>query len=142
MKKTKNNNGNKKNTILKTIISKFTQSNKSTSCNQKDLFNTELFLTIDKINEKFGNNTVGFGNNLGNVDFDKLLNSNDINLLQKKADELLKKYQQIDKQLIAYTKAKNTNANIYKKRQLAKQKEEIKKIYISVRQRIKDLYSA
>ena len=55
-----------------------------------------------------------------------------------KADELLKKYQQIDKQLIAYGKAKNTN--IYKKRQLVKQKEEIKKIYISVRQRIKDLY--
>ena len=140
MKKTKNNNGNKKNTILKTIASKFTQFSQSTSPNQKDLFNPELFLTIDKINEKFGNNTVGFGNNLGNVDFDKLLNSNDINLLQEKANELLKKYQQIDKQLIAYAKDKNTNANIYKKRQLAKQKEEIKKIYISVKQRIKDLY--
>ena len=140
MKKTKNNNSNNKNTILKTIVSKFTQSKKSTSCNQKDLFNPELFLTIDKINEKFGKDTICFGNQLGNIDFNKLLSSNDINLLKVKADELLKKYQLIDKQLITYTKAKNTNANIYKKRQLAKQKQEIKQIYISIRQRIKALY--
>ena len=138
IKKTKNNNGNKKNTILKTIVSKFTQSKKSTSPNQKDLFNPELFLTINKINEKFGSNAVNFSDKFDGSYFDKILNSNDINLLQEKANELLKKYQQIDKQLIAYGKAKNTN--IYKKRQLAKQKEEIKKIYISVRQRIKDLY--
>ena len=138
IKKTKNNNGNKKNTILKTIVSKFTQSKKSTSPNQKDLFNPELFLTINKINEKFGSNAVNFSDKFDGSNFDKILNSNDINLLQEKADELLKKYRQIDKQLIAYGKAKNTN--IYKKRQLVKQKEEIKKIYISVRQRIKDLY--
>ena len=55
MKKSPNDIGNKK----------------STSSNQKDLFNPELFLTIDEINKKFGKDTVCFGYQLGNLDYDK-----------------------------------------------------------------------
>ena len=95
-----------------------------------------MFLTIDKINKKFGKDTVCFGDQLGNLDYDKLLDSNDLNLLKSEADKLLKTYQQIDKQLMALSKANNTNANIYKRKQLQKQKDEIKQIYISVKQRI------
>ena len=68
IKKKQNNNSKNKNTInntLKTIVSKFSQPKKKTSCNQKELFNPELSLTIDKIKERFGNNVVGFGGNLG-----------------------------------------------------------------------------
>ena len=71
-----------------------------------------------------------------NLDYDKLLDSNDFNLLKCEADKLLKTYQQIDKQLIALSKATNTNSNIYKRKQLQKQKDEIKQIYISIKQRI------
>ena len=131
-------------TVFKNIVSKYSKiinkTNKSTSSNQKDLFNPELFLTIDKINKKFGKDTVCFGDQLGNLDYDKLLDSNDFNLLKCEADKLLKTYQQIDKQLIALSKATNTNSNIYKRKQLQKQKDEIKQIYISIRKRIAQLY--
>ena len=88
------------------------------------------------INKKFGKDTVCFGDQLGNLDYDKLLDSNDFNLLKSEADKLLKTYQQIDKQLIALSKANNTNSNIYKRKQLQKQKDEIKQIYISIKKRI------
>ena len=144
MKKSPNDIGDKKGTVFKNIVSKYNKiinkTNKSTSSNQKDLFNPELFLTIDKINKKFGKDTVCFGDQLGNLDYDKLLDSNDFNLLKSKADKLLKTYQHIDKQLIAFSKANNTNANIYKRKQLQKQKDEIKQIYISIRKRIAQLY--
>ena len=39
---------------------------------QRNLFNPELFLTIDGINKKFGKDTVCFGNQLGNLDDNKL----------------------------------------------------------------------
>ena len=64
-----------------------------------------MFLTIEEINKKFGKDTVCFGDQLGNLDYDKLLDSNDFNLLKSEADKLLKTYQQIDKQLIAFSKA-------------------------------------
>ena len=144
MKKNPNDIGNKKSTVFKNIVIKYSKiinkTKKSTSSNQKDLFNPELFLTIDKINKKFGKDTVCFGDQLGNLDYDKLLDSNDFNLLKSKADKLLKTYQHIDKQLIAFSKANNTNANIYKRKQLQKQKDEIKQIYISIRKRIAQLY--
>ena len=140
MKKSPNDTGNKKSTVFKNIVTKYSKiinkTKKNTSSNQKDLFNPELFLTIDKINKKFGKDTVCFGDQLGNLDYDKLLDSNDFNLLKSEADKLLKTYQHIDKQLIALSKANNTNANIYKRKQLAKQKDEIKQIYISIRKRI------
>ena len=140
MKKSPNDIGDKKGTVFKNIVSKYSKiinkTNKSTSSNQKDLFNPELFLTIDKINKKFGKDTVCFGDQLGNLDYDKLLDSNDFNLLKCEADKLLKTYQQIDKQLIALSKATNTNSNIYKRKQLQKQKDEIKQIYISIKKRI------
>ena len=130
----------KKRTVFKNIVSKYSKiinkTNKSTSSNQKDLFNPELFLTIEEINKKFGKDTVCFGDQLGNLDYDKLLDSNDFNLLKCEADKLLKTYQQIDKQLIALSKATNTNSNIYKRKQLQKQKDEIKQIYISIKKRI------
>ena len=66
----------------------------------------------------------------------KLLDSNDFNLLKSEADKLLITYQQIDKQLIALSKATNTNSNIYKRKQLQKQKDEIKQVYVSIKQRI------
>ena len=140
MKKSPNDIGDKKGTVFKNIVSKYNKiinkTNKSTSSNQKDLFNPELFLTIDKINKKFGKDTVCFGDQLGNLDYDKLLDSNDFNLLKSEADKLLITYQQIDKQLIALSKATNTNSNIYKRKQLQKQKDEIKQIYISIKKRI------
>ena len=130
----------KKRTVFKNIVSKYSKiinkTNKSTSSNQKDLFNPELFLTIEEINKKFGKDTVCFGDQLGNLDYDKLLDSNDFNLLKSEADKLLITYQQIDKQLIALSKATNTNSNIYKRKQLQKQKDEIKQIYISIKKRI------
>jgi len=145
MKKNPNDIGNKKSTVFKNIVIKYSKiinkannnkTKKSASSNQKDLFNPELFLTIDEINKKFGKDTVCFGDQLGNLDYDKLLDSNDFNLLKCEADKLLKTYQQIDKQLIALSKATNTNSNIYKRKQLQKQKDEIKQIYISIRKRI------
>lgn len=144
MKKNPNDIGDKKAAIFKNIVTKYSKiinkTKKSTSSNQKDLFNPELFLTIDKINKKFGKDTVCFGDQLGNLDYDKLLDSNDFNLLKSEADKLLITYQQIDKQLIALSKATNTNSNIYKRKQLQKQKDEIKQIYISIRKRIAQLY--
>ena len=144
MKKSPNDIGNKKRTVFKNIVSKYNKiinkTNKSTSSNQKDLFNPELFLTIEEINKKFGKDTVCFGDQLGNLDYDKLLDSNDFNLLKCEADKLLKTYQQIDKQLIALSKATNTNSNIYKRKQLQKQKDEIKQVYVSIRKRIAQLY--
>ena len=80
------------------------------------------------------------GDQLGNLDYDKLLDSNDFNLLKSEADKLLITYQQIDKQLIALSKATNTNSNIYKRKQLQKQKDEIKQVYVSIRKRIAQLY--
>ena len=77
---------------------------------------------------------------MGNLNYDKLLLSDDLNLLKQEADKLLKTYQQIDKQLIALSKANNTNANIFKRKQLEKQKEEIKHNYVSIRKRITQLY--
>ena len=140
MKKNPNDIGNKKSTVFKNIVIKYSKiinkTKKSTSSNQKDLFNPELFLTIEEINKKFGKDTVCFGDQLGNLDYDKLLDSNDFNLLKCEADKLLKTYQQIDKQLIALSKATNTNSNIYKRKQLQKQKDEIKQVYVSIKQRI------
>ncbi len=142
--KSPNDIGNKKGTVFKNIVPKYSKiinnTKKSTSSNQKDLFNPELFLTIDEINKKFGKDTVCFGYQLGNLDYDKLLDSNYLNLLKSEADKLLKTYQQIDKQLIALSKLNNTNANIYKRKQLEKQKDKIKQIYISIRKRM-DLIS-
>jgi len=134
--KSQNNTSNKKSSVFKNIVSKFSAKNKSTPSNQKDLFNPELFLTIDEINKKFGKDTVCFGDQLGNLDYDKLLDSNDLNLLRSEADKLLKTYQQIDKQLIALSKANATNSNLFKRNQLEKQKEKIKHIYISIRKRL------
>jgi hypothetical protein len=138
--KSPNDIGNKKGTVFKNIVPKYSKiinnTKKSASSNQKNLFNPELFLTIDEINKKFGKDTVCFGDQLGNLDYDKLLDSNDFNLLKSEADKLLKTYQQIDKQLMALSKANNTNTNIYKRKQLAKLKDEIKQIYISIRKRI------
>ena len=143
IKKTKinqNNTGNKKSNVFKNIVSKFTKASKSIPSVQKDLFNPELFLTIDEINKKFGKDTVCFGNQLGNFDYDKLLNSNNLNLLKSEADKLLKIYQQIDKQLIVLSKANNSNSHIFKRNQLEKEKEKIKQIYISIRKKIAQLY--
>lgn len=134
--KSQNNTSNKKSSVFKNIVSKFSAKNKSTSSNQKDLFNPELFLTIDEINKKFGKDTVCSGDQLGNLDYDKLLDSNDLNLLRSETDKLLKTYQQIDKQLIALSKANATNSNLFKRKQLEKQKEKIKHIYISIRKRL------
>ena len=142
IKKTKtsqNEINNKKSSLFKTIASKFNKS-QTTPSKQKDLFNPELFSTIDEINKKFGKDTVCFGDQLGNLDYDKLLVSDDWNLLKSEADKLLKTYQQIDKQLIVLSKANNCNSSLFKKKQLEKQKEKIKQIYISTRKRIAQIY--
>jgi hypothetical protein len=104
--------------------------------NQKDLFNPELFLTIDKINERFGKDAIRYGNDKNEYKLKKLIESTDINILKKNANDLLKKYQKIDRDIILYSKAKKSNANIYKIKLLKKEKEKIKKIYIEIRQKI------
>ena len=139
-KTSKSNIRNKKSSIFKSIISKFTKSGKNTASKQRGLFNPELFLTIDEINKKFGKDTVNFGNQLGDLDYDALLNSNDSYLLKQEADKLLKTYQQIDKQLIVFSKVNNTNSNIFKTTQLEKQKEKVRYNYILIRKRIAQLY--
>ncbi|KAF8818048.1 hypothetical protein [Rickettsia endosymbiont of Cardiosporidium cionae] len=133
MKKKIKSSSKNKNTALKTTVFKIAQAKKGGY--------PQLLLVVGKIKEKFGNNVIGFGNKLDNVTFDKLLNSNDITLLQEKTDELRKKYQQITKQLTACAKAKNTNAKKNKKKQLVKQREEIKKIYIAITQKVKSFYN-
>ena len=52
--KSPNDIGNKKSTVFKNIVIKYSKiinkTKKSTSSNQKDLFNPELFSAIDEIN--------------------------------------------------------------------------------------------
>jgi hypothetical protein len=134
------NVGNKKRSIFKNIVSKFTKASKDIPSKQKYLFNPELFLTIDEINKKFGKDTVCFGNQFGDLDYDALLNSNDSDLLKQEADKLLKTYRQIDKQLVAFSKVNNTNYNIIKATLLEKQKEKVRYNYVLIRKRIVQLY--
>ena len=138
-KKSQSEIDDKKSSSFKNIVSKFSKS-KVTLSKQKDLFNPELFSTIDEINKKFGKDAVYFGDQLGNLDYDALLNSNDLYLLKQEADKLLKTYQQIDKQLIVFSKVNNTNSNIFKTTQLEKQKEKVRYNYILIRKRIAQLY--
>jgi len=109
--------------------------------NQKDLSNPELFLTIDKINKRFGKDAIGYGNNKSDYKLTKLLESTDVNILKKNAYDLLKEYQKIDREIILYSKAKKSNANIYKMKLLKKEKERIRKMYIEIRQKILSISS-
>ncbi len=106
---------------------------------QSDLFNPELFLTINKINERFGKDVIGYGNDKNDYKLTKLLESKDIAFLKENADKLLQKYQKIDRDIILYSKAKKTNANVYKIQLLKKEKEKIKKMYILIRKRINNI---
>lgn len=109
--------------------------------NQKDLFNPELFLTIDKINKRFGKDAIGYGNDKSDYKLTKVLESTNVNILKKNANDLLKKYQKIDREIILYSKAKKSNANVYKIKLLKKEKERIRKIYIEIRQKILSISS-
>ena len=109
--------------------------------NQKDLFNPELFLTIDKINKRFGKDVIGYGNDKSDYKLTKVLESTNVNILKKNANDLLKKYQKIDREIILYSKAKKSNANVYKIKLLKKEKERIRKIYIEIRQKILSISS-
>ena len=109
--------------------------------NQKDLFNPELFLTIDKINKRFGKDAIGYGNDKSDYKLTKVLESTNVNILKKNANDLLKKYQKIDREIILYSKAKKSNANVYKIKLLKKEKEKIRKIYIEIRQKILSISS-
>ena len=109
--------------------------------NQKDLFNPELFLTIDKINKRFGKDAIGYGNDKSDYKLTKVLESTNVNILKKNANDLLKKYQKIDREIILYSKAKKSNANVYKIKLLKKEKERIRKIYIEIKQKILSISS-
>ena len=109
--------------------------------NQKDLFNPELFLTIDKINKRFGKDAIGYGSDKSDYKLTKVLESTNVNILKKNANDLLKKYQKIDREIILYSKAKKSNANVYKIKLLKKEKERIRKIYIEIRQKILSISS-
>ena len=109
--------------------------------NQKDLFNPELFLTIDKINKRFGKNAIGYGNDKSDYKLTKVLESTNVNILKENANDLLKRYQKIDREIILYSKAKKSNANVYKIKLLKKEKERIRKIYIEIRQKILSISS-
>ncbi|MSO14392.1 hypothetical protein [Rickettsiales endosymbiont of Trichoplax sp. H2] len=109
--------------------------------NQKDLFNPELFLTIDKINKRFGKDAIGYGSDKSDYKLTKVLESTNVNILKKNANDLLKKYQKIDREIILYSKAKKSNANVYKIKLLKKEKERIRKIYIEIRQKVLSISS-
>ena len=127
---------NKHNKKMKRFEGKTKDIKNNNTINQKDLFNPELFLTIDKINKRFGKDAIGYGNDKNEYKLTKLIESTDTNILKKNADDLLKKYQQIDREIISYSKAMKSNANIYKMNLLKKEKEKIKKVYIEIRQKI------
>ena len=104
--------------------------------NQQKLFNPELFLTLNNIKERFGKNAIGYGNDTSDYKSNKVLKSTDINLLRKNADELLKQYQKLDKEIILYSKVKSIKVNMHKKNLLEKEKERIRILYVKIRKRI------
>ena len=109
--------------------------------NQQKLFNPELFLTLNDIKERFGKNAIGYGNDTSDYKSNKVLESRNINLLRKNADELLKQYQKLDKEIILYSKVKNIKLNIHKKNLLEKEKERIRILYVKIRKRIINIAS-
>lgn len=109
--------------------------------NQQKLFNPELFLTLNNIKERFGKNAIGYGNDTSDYKSNKVLESRNINLLRKNADELLKQYQKLDKEIILYSKVKNIKLNIHKKNLLEKEKERIRILYVKIRKRIINIAS-
>ena len=108
---------------------------------QYNLFNPELFLTISKINKRFGKDAVYFGNEQKKTNDaqHKILASKNIEVLNKEANKTLKSYQDIDRELINLSKAMKTNANIRKRKQLEKYKEKVKSLYVSIRKRINEI---
>jgi len=109
--------------------------------NQQKLFNPELFLTLNNIKERFGKNAIGYGNDTSDYKSNKVLESRNINLLRKNADELLKQYQKLDKEIILYSKVKSIKLNIHKKNLLEKEKERIRILYVKIRKRIINIAS-
>lgn len=109
--------------------------------NQQKLFNPELFLTLNNIKERFGKNAIGYGNDTSDYKSNKVLKSTDINLLRKNADELLKQYQKLDKEIILSSKVKSIKVNIHKKNLLEKEKERIRILYVKIRKRIINIAS-
>lgn len=109
--------------------------------NQQKLFNPELFLTLNNIKERFGKNTIGYGNDTSDYKSNKVLESRNINLLRKNADELLKQYQKLDKEIILYSKVKSIKVNIHKKNLLEKEKERIRILYVKLRKKITNIAS-
>lgn len=109
--------------------------------NQQKLFNPELFLTLNNIKERFGKNAIGYGNDTSDYKSNKVLKSTDINLLRKNADELLKQYQKLDKEIILYSKVKSIKVNMHKKNLLEKEKERIRILYVKIRKRIINIAS-
>lgn len=109
--------------------------------NQQKLFNPELFLTLNNIKERFGKNAIGYGNDTSDYKSNKVLESRNINLLRKNADELLKQYQKLDKEIILYSKVKSIKVNIHKKNLLEKEKERIRILYVKIRKRIINIAS-
>lgn len=109
--------------------------------NQQKLFNPELFLTLNNIKERFGKNAIGYGNDTSDYKSNKVLESRNINLLRKNADELLKQYQKLDKEIILYSKVKSIKVNMHKKNLLEKEKERIRILYVKIRKRIINIAS-
>lgn len=109
--------------------------------NQQKLFNPELFLTLNNIKERFGKNAIGYGNDTSDYKSNKVLESRNINLLRKNADELLKQYQKLDKEIILSSKVKSIKVNIHKKNLLEKEKERIRILYVKIRKRIINIAS-
>ena len=97
--------------------------------NQQKLFNPELFLTLNNIKERFGKNAIGYGNDTSDYKSNKVLESRNINLLRKNADELLKQYQKLDKEIILSSKVKSIKS-IYTKRIYWKKKKKESEFYM------------
>ena len=84
---------------------------------------------------------IGYGNDTSDYKSNKVLESRNINLLRKNADELLKQYQKLDKEIILSSKVKSIKVNIHKKNLLEKEKERIRILYVKIRKRIINIAS-
>ena len=101
---------------------------------QYDLFSPELDSLIDNLNKRFGTNAVHFGNQENSERINKLLSSDNLEMLNNELKLLFEAYQKIDKKITALTKLKTPNR--YKLILLKKHQAQIKNLGISIKKRI------
>lgn len=140
---------NYQNSVIRKHTNRINQTKHNSSTNQTNLFKPEALLVINQVNHKLGKKVISLGCNklqkektndfsLDN-NFLDLKSVNDVNLIKEKSTALIDKYKQIEKLLDLYAKANNTNANIYKRKKLEREKQQIKQVYLILKDRINSL---